>query len=153
VSVHADLTVTEIFEGLSPKTLQDFQALGRKVSYHCGATLFSAGKACTGIYWLASGQARVSFWDDHGPRVISRIAKAGEILGLKAALCDEPYGITARTENTSEVMFMSRHRLSEFLSSHADAAFRIVQQLSERLGVALDQIRSGPASDPRMLPN
>jgi CRP-like cAMP-binding protein len=153
VSIHADLTVDEIFEGLSPKTVQDFRALGRKVSYPSGTTLIAAGKACTGVFWLSSGQVRVSFWDNHGAGVVSRIAKAGEILGLKAALCDEPYGITARTEKGSEGIFVSRDRLSEFLSNHADVAFRIVQQLSDRVGVALDQLRSVPGLIPRRLPN
>jgi CRP/FNR family transcriptional regulator, polysaccharide utilization system transcription regulator len=142
VNTYAGLTMGEVFDGLMPDTLKDFQSLGHSVSHPPGTILFAAGEACTGVFCVSSGEVSVSAYDDYGRCLISHVARPGELLGLKAALCGEAYGITARTESPSEVIFVSRDHLSAFLSSHADAAFRIVQRLSERLGIALDQLRS-----------
>ena len=153
MNTSSGLTVGEMLEGLPPETLLDFEALGHKGLYTPGATLFVAGEACSGIFWVVSGQVSVSVSDGFSPCAISHIAQAGEILGLKAALCDEPYGTTARTEGPSEVTFVNRADLSHFLHRHPNAAFRVVQQLSDRLGVALDQLRTALTASPRQRPN
>lgn len=147
------LTISEVFEGLAPGTLEDFKALGKKGWYPAGTILFGAGEPCFGIFWVSSGQVSVSVFDDSGPCAIAHVAQPGEVLGLKAALCGEAYGSTARTEGPSEVIFMSRDHFSSFLFSHGDAAFRIVQQLSNRLGLALDQLRSASTANPPKPPN
>jgi CRP-like cAMP-binding protein len=141
VHTHSGLTVAEIFADLAPRTLEDFEALGQNGKYPPGATLFEIGETCSGVFWVSSGQVRVSVSDSFGQRVMSRVAQPGELLGLKAALCGELHEATARTEGPSEVSFLSRDSLSGFLSSHPDAAFRIVQRLSDRLSVAMDQFR------------
>jgi CRP-like cAMP-binding protein len=141
VHSHSGLTVAEVFAGLAPRTLQDFEALGQKGTYPPGATLFDIGETCNGVFWVSSGQVRLSVSDPLGQRVMSHVAQPGELLGLKAALCGELHEATARTEGPSEVNFLSRDSLSGFLSSHPDATFRIVQRLSDRLSVAMDQFR------------
>lgn len=147
------LTIDEVFEGLAPKTLRDFEALGQKSWYPPGEILFAAGEPCSGIFWVASGQMSVTISDGFGPCAISHVAQPGELLGLKAALCGEAYAMTARTEGPSEVIFVSRDQLSAFSCCHADAAFRIVQQLSHRLGYALDQLRSASTASSPKPPN
>lgn len=147
------LTIDEVFEGLAPETLGDFEALGQKSWYPPNTILFGAGEPCCGIFWVSSGQVSVTVSDGSGPCAISHLARAGELLGLKATLCGEAYAMTARTESLSEVIFMSRGHLSAFLSCHADAAFHIVQQLSYRLGHALNQLRLASTASPPKPPN
>lgn len=153
MNAYVALTIDEVFDSLALKTLMDFEALGQKSSYPSGTILFGAGEPCSGIFWVSSGQVSVSVCDGLGQYVMSHIAQPGELLGLKAALCCEAYGATARTESPSDVSFMSRDDFSAFISSHPDAAFRIVQQLSNRLGLALDQLRSASNAKPQKPPN
>ncbi len=138
---NTDLTICEIFEGLSPETLKDFQALGRKEKYADGKMLFGTGEPCSGVYWVSSGRVDVSVSDDFGRRLQGRVARRGELLGLKAMLCDEAYAATAQSDGPSEVTFVTRSKVSAFLSAHPDATFSIVEQLSHRLGIAFDQLR------------
>lgn len=147
------LTIGDIFEGLAPGTLRDFEGLGQRRWYPPGTILFDAGQRCSGIFWVASGQVSVFVSDGFNERAISHVAQPGELLGLKAALCGEEHAMTARTEGPSEVVFVSRDHLSVFLCGHADAAFRIVQQLSNRLGLALDELRALTAINPPKPPN
>lgn len=153
MNANVALTIDEVFEGLAPETLRDFEALGHKSWYPPDAILFGAGEPCSGIFWVSSGRVNVSVSDGSGPYAISHVAQPGELLGLRAALCGEAYAMAARTEGPSEVIFVSRDDLSAFLSSHADAAFRIVQQLSNRLGLALDQLRAAQTANPPKPPN
>lgn len=147
------LTIGDIFEGLAPRTLKDFEALGHRRWYPPGTILFDAGQRCSGVFWVASGQVSVSVSASLNEHSISHVARPGELLGLKAALCGEEHAMTARTEAPCEVIFVSRDHLSVFLCSHADAAFRIVQQLSHRLGLALDELRALAAINPPKPPN
>ncbi len=153
MTTDAGLIVGEIFERLAPETLRDFEALGHKSWYSPGMILFGADEPCSGVFWVSFGQVSVNVSDSFGRCVMSYVAQPGEILGLKAALCGEACGITAQTEGPCEMVFVSRADLSAFLSSHPDAAFRIVQQLSAQLGLALDQLRSASTSNPPKPPN
>lgn len=147
------LTIGKVFEGLTPETLRDFEVLGQKTWYPPDTILFSAGDACFGIFWVVSGRVSVSVSDGFNPCAISHVAEPGELLGLKAVLCREAYAMTARTVGRCEVIFVSQDHLSAFLSGHADAAFRIVQELSSRLGLALDQLRALAAVNPPKPPH
>lgn len=153
MNANTSLTVSEIFGGLAPETLKDFEALGDKSWYAPGTVLFDADEACSGVFWVCFGQVSVTVSDSFGRCVVSHVAQPGEILGLKAVLCGETCGIMARTEGPCEVRFVSRDNLSAFLSSHADAAFRIVQRLSDRLGLALDQLRLASTDNRQKPPN
>jgi CRP/FNR family transcriptional regulator, dissimilatory nitrate respiration regulator len=149
----AGLTVGELFEGLCRDTSKEFEALVQKCSHPGGTTLFSKGEPCRGIFWVLSGLVSVSVSSDSGSSMILYMARPGELLGLKEALCAEAYGTTARTEGPCEVNFVNRADFSTFFSSHPDAAFRIVQQLSERMGVALHQLRSASSINGAKRPN
>lgn len=141
VNTPGSLTMGEIFADLAPETLEDFRALGQKGSYSAGATLFKTGEVCSGVFWIYSGQVRVSVSDTLDQSAVSHIALPGELLGLQSALCGEPHEATARAEGPTEVNFLSRDSLSKFLFSHPDAAFRIVERLSDRLRIAMEQFR------------
>jgi CRP-like cAMP-binding protein len=153
VDASVGLTISDIFEGLAPETLRDFESLGRKQSYPRGASLFATGDVCTGIFWLSRGGVNIAAHDNRGRCRISRVAHVGELLGLKAAICNEPHGNTARSERPSEVNFVSRADFSSFLARHPDAAFRIVQELSHRIDVTLDRLRSIASSPQSKPPN
>lgn len=148
----AGLTVGEIFANLSRDTSRDFEALVQKCSHPGGTTLFGRGEPCRGVFWVLSGLVSVSETTELGPSILY-MARPGELLGLKEALCAEAYGTTTRTEGPCEVNFVNRADFSTFFSSHPDAAFRIVQQLSERMGIALNQLRSASCIDGAKRPN
>jgi CRP-like cAMP-binding protein len=147
------LTIGELFEGLPPETLREFRALGHRSFYPPDTTLFAFGEACVGVFWVISGDVRVSIFDLAGRCIMSRVAHAGEILGLRAALCGEAYGITARAEGHSEVGFVNRDDFSRFLSNQPEVTFRIVERLSDRLGFALDLLRSSSTASHPKRPN
>ena len=59
--------------------------------YPGGATLFLEKQEPRGVFVLCAGQVKLSISSSAGKKLILRIAKAGEILGLMAAMSGSPY--------------------------------------------------------------
>jgi CRP/FNR family cyclic AMP-dependent transcriptional regulator len=85
------------FSQLLPATLKDFDAVKFVSAYPQGAILFMEKQVPRGIYTLCEGQAKLSVSSTEGKKLILRIAKPGEVLGLMPALSGNPHELTAET--------------------------------------------------------
>ncbi len=126
----------QILSTLEPEAAQDFQALQHRVAYPKGEKLFAEGGRPSGIFVLSTGGARLSISDADGNVLISRKALPGEVLGLSATVSGKPYQMTAQTTASSELGFIRRADFLHFLREHSDAAFRVVELLSDNLAEA-----------------
>ena len=59
--------------------------------------LFVEGQAPRGIFVLCKGRVKLSICASDGKTLILKIAEAGEVLGLSAAVSGAPYELTAET--------------------------------------------------------
>src|SRR5215831_14955820 len=78
------------FCDLNPKVLAAFESLKITNTYPKGATLFTEGEDANGVYMLCKGRVKLSAYSNDGKALILRIANAGEILGLSAAIGETP---------------------------------------------------------------
>ena len=76
--------------------LKDFNAVKSPASYPAGALLFLEKQDSRGVFILCAGEVKLSISSSAGKTLILRIAKAGEILGLMAALSNSPYEVRPR---------------------------------------------------------
>src|SRR6476660_8284985 len=83
-----DLRRRGFFCDLKPRVLTAFEALKITNTYPKGATLFTEGEDANGVYMLCKGRVKLSAYSSDGKALILRIANAGEILGLSAAIGD-----------------------------------------------------------------
>ena len=58
--------------------------VARSRIYPRGAVVFREGNTAQGVYVLSSGRAKISISSADGKKIIIRIAKGGDILGLYA---------------------------------------------------------------------
>lgn len=63
--------------------------------YPRGAIVFHEGNIARGVYVLSSGRAKVSISSAEGKKLIIRVAKPGDVLGLYAGLTGRPLEATA----------------------------------------------------------
>src|SRR6266404_6115679 len=84
--------------------------------YPRSATLFSEGQVARGVYVLCTGSAKISICSADGKKLIMRIAKPGDVLGLYAGLTGRPYEATAELLGPARVSFVSRQRLVELIA-------------------------------------
>lgn len=134
--------ISNFFCSLSPASLQTFESLKITNFYPKGATLFMEGYPANGIYMLCQGRVKLSICSREGKIIILRIAEAGEILGLSAAVSGSDYEATAEVIEPCQVNFVRKDDFLRFLNQNTEACFSATKQLSYKYHAAYSQVRS-----------
>ena len=109
--------------------------------YPRGSVLFVEGQRPCGVFVLCEGRAKVSIASAEGKTLVLRIAQAGELLGMNAALTGQPFGATVETIERCRIGFVSREDLWTLLERDKRACLGVVRALSFKLSSAVDHTR------------
>jgi len=134
--------VGEFFNKMSPLALKDLSGMALALSYPAGRILFSEKDPTPGIYILLEGEVKLSMNSQDGRRLILRIAKKGEILGLASALSGKPCEMTAEALFPAKVAPIERSDFLKFLSRHTEVYQAVTEELSRDYSMACDQLRT-----------
>jgi CRP/FNR family transcriptional regulator len=74
----------------SQESLETFNQIKHAAVFPEGAVMFVRGQSPRGIFMLCQGQAKLSTTSRDGKTFILRIVRAGEVLGLEAAIIVQP---------------------------------------------------------------
>src|SRR5579872_3902947 len=99
--------------------------------------IFREGESPRGIYILYQGQTKLSMTDIDGKTLIVGVAEPGDVLGLHAAITEEPHELTAETLQPCQLNFVGRSDFLSFLNEHGDACLHAAQHLSNHLQSAV----------------
>jgi CRP/FNR family cyclic AMP-dependent transcriptional regulator len=127
---------------LSEFSLQTFESLKITNAYPKGATLFMEGQPSNGIYMLCQGRVKLSTCSRDGKVIILRIAEAGEVLGLSAAVSDLNYEATAEVLEPCQVNFVRKDDFLRLLKQNPEACFNAMKHLSYKYHTAYVQVSS-----------
>lgn len=130
------------FCDLPKGSLEELEKIKYANAYPQGAVLFVEGQAPRGVYIICSGRVKLTTTSRDGKTLMLRIAQAGEVLGLHAAVSGKPYELTAETLQPSQLDFVKRDDFLRFLQHHADACLHAAQHLSQNCQSAYELIRS-----------
>jgi CRP/FNR family transcriptional regulator len=83
------------FSNLSEEALSHFDQISMDLSYTRGARLFGEDEEPKSIFVLVSGRVKLSVTSREGKTAILRIASAGDVLGLSAALAGTNHEVSA----------------------------------------------------------
>jgi CRP/FNR family transcriptional regulator len=122
--------------------LTDLSAVASPAVYPAGAFLFLEKQSARGVYILCQGEVKLSISSKEGKRMILRIAKPGEILGLSAALSGNAYESTAETLHPCQATFILREHFLHYIAQHAEAYQNMVRQLTAEYHSAHEQLRT-----------
>ena len=86
-----------MFCSMQNSSLEKFDSIGTPVRFGSGAIIFREGDNCGSVHVLCSGRVKLSATSREGRTLILKIARAGEVLGLSAALAGQPFEVTAET--------------------------------------------------------
>ncbi|HTZ75887.1 MAG TPA: Crp/Fnr family transcriptional regulator [Candidatus Aquilonibacter sp.] len=123
-------------------TLRDLDAIKYTSSYPQGAVLFMEKQSARGIYVICEGEVKLSVSSADGKTLILRIAKAGDVLGLTAALSGASNEVTAEVLRPCQVAFVRREDFLRFLSEHAEVYRTALTQVAGQYQTACEQIRT-----------
>lgn len=105
-----------------------------------GCEFFLEGQSPEGIYIVYAGRVELSIADNQGRKMILGLARPGDILGLSAVLSGKHHEETAAAAVPSQTGFVKGKDFLRFLDNHPEAAYWVVQLLSERVTTTLEQL-------------
>ena len=122
--------------------MEAFQRIKFTMAYPAGATLFTEGQPCRGIYILCKGRVKLSSTSSEGQTLIFKIAQPGEVLGLNTAISGVPHPTTAETGQPCQLNFVKRDDFLKFLTEHTEASMQAAIHLSRECQQAYQHLRS-----------
>lgn len=140
--INCKLQGNSFFCQLANPTLRDLDSVKYTSTYPQGAVLFMEKQAARGIYVICDGQIKLTISSSGGKTIITRIAKAGEVLGLTSALSGSPYEVTAEVLRPCQVAFIRREDFLRFLAQHPDVYRAVLAQVGAQYETACEQIRT-----------
>ena len=123
------------------RAISGIEGLSYSKLYARNAVLFTEGGVARGVFVLCTGSAKISICSADGKKVIMRIAKPGDVLGLYAGLTGRSYEATAELLEPSRASFVSRQRLVEMIASQDAFGLGLVQLFSEQFSEFVDHAR------------
>lgn len=123
------------------RAIPGIDRVSRSRIYSRGTVVFHEGHLARGVYVLSSGRAKVSISSADGKKVIIRIARSGELLGLYAGLTGRPFEATAEMVEGGRVDFISRQNLLGLLGSQQSFGLDLVEMFSRQYSDFVDHTR------------
>jgi len=98
---------------------------------------------------LHGEKAKLSTSSREGKTIITKIAEAGDVLGLNATISNVPYEVTAEMMEAGQANFIPWEPLIQMMREFPEVALRIAQQLSRNYFAAHEEVRTlGLATSP-----
>ncbi len=110
------------FSNLRGEAMAQFNAIAMEMSYPHGGRLFLEGEAPQCILVLCSGRVKLSVASREGKIMILRVAGAGDILGLGAALAAKAHEVSAEVLEPCRAKVIRTKDFLAFLEKYPEAA-------------------------------
>src|SRR5438874_6504266 len=123
------------------RAIPGIDRISRSRIYPRGAVVFHEGNIARGVYILSSGRVKVSISSADGKKLIIRIAKAGDVLGLYAGLTGRPFEATAEMVEGGRVDFISRTDLLNLMGRQQAFNSDLVEMFSKQFSEFVDNTR------------
>ena len=120
-----------LFCNLSPRAVESLAEISSSATYPKGAILFVEGQEPRGVFVICNGRVKLTASSAEGKSLITRIAEAGEVVGLPGTISGKPYELTAEALEPIQANFIPREVFLQFLKEHGEAALRVAEMLSE----------------------
>lgn len=123
------------------RALAGLDRVSRSRIYPRGAVVFREGSMAQGVYVLSSGRAKVSISSADGKKLILRIARGGDILGLYAGLTGRAFEATAEMLEGGRVDFIPRQDLLNVLCRQNGSSLDLLEVFSRQFSDLVEHTR------------
>lgn len=111
------------------------------MEYPRGNILFREGDRCSAVFVICSGRVKISAASHEGRTLILRIASAGDVLGMGAAISDKEYEVSAEALEPCKVRILHVKYLGEMLRQFGDVGMGVAKTLAVDYRAAFDEAR------------
>lgn len=125
---------------VSGEDLDMFQRIKRTLSYEPHQTVFYEGHACLGFYLLCRGKVKLTRSSARGQRQILGILEGSELIEKHAFRDRAVHEATCETMERSQICLIEKEPYLALVRQNGDLAIKLIQLLSNELGVNMDQL-------------
>jgi CRP/FNR family transcriptional regulator len=110
--------------------------------YSRGQVIFYEGNPPLAVYCISSGAVKLFKSGKGEAKVAIRLLGAGETLGFRAVIANEPYAATAEAVEKTTVCAIPSGIFGEVIRNDADTAFHLIAKLASELRISEDEFVS-----------
>jgi CRP-like cAMP-binding protein len=107
-----------------------------------GSPIFEEGEIVNGIYCFTSGACKLSKLSPNGKDQIVKLVKAGELLGQRSMISDEPANLTAVALEDMEVCFIPKSEVLQMFDNNNKFSMNMMKTICGDLKDADDHMIS-----------
>jgi CRP/FNR family transcriptional regulator, cyclic AMP receptor protein len=127
------------FCNLGPSSRSFLEDNSIPMEYRRGNILFREGNESSAVFVICSGRVKVSATSREARTLILRIATAGDVLGMGAALRGEEYEVTAEAIEPCHVRALRTKFFKQMIQENGDASLGAAQTLAKDYRAAFDE--------------
>ena len=101
-----------------------------------GEPIFSAGENPKGLYIINRGKVKIYKTGEFGKEHIVRLADAGDVIGYRSLISNEPYSATAAPIEDTCLCFVPKNVFFQILTNHPEISMNVLKLLTSDLGAA-----------------
>jgi CRP/FNR family transcriptional regulator len=110
------------------------------VQFPAGQVIFNQGQPPFAVYCLASGSVKIYKTSARGGQIIIRLLGAGELLGYRAVLANEPYAASAEAITPTKACVVARDQFLEGLHASPGLCVRLLVKMAGELRISEEQL-------------
>lgn len=129
------------FCNLNPDARSFLEANSIVVEYPRGNVLFREGDNCSAVFIMCSGKIKISATSREGRTLILRIARAGDVVGMNAALTGDLHEVTAEALESCRVRVLPLRQFTYMLQQFGEVGIGAARALAGDYRAAFDEAR------------
>jgi CRP-like cAMP-binding protein len=133
---HCAIRGESCIQDLPADHLDDFHACGTSALYKPRQVVFHQGTPAGGLYVLCYGAVKLYQSDRFGREHILGVAAPGDVLGEMPMDESETYSTSAEALTESQLCYLPRAPLVQFIQAHPMTGVRLIAALSRALSAA-----------------
>lgn len=138
----ATLQKIPLFFGLSEASLSRLEALVRERALERDQLVIRQSEPGNSMFVILEGRVKVSLHGDDGKEVILSVLKAGDFFGEMSLLDGQPRSANVSTLEPTRLLVLERSALLQILKHEPEVGLTILAEMSRRLRVADQNIKS-----------
>jgi CRP/FNR family transcriptional regulator, cyclic AMP receptor protein len=131
----------DFFAGLSATAVKDLESLLIASPWPAHTLIFAENQPSTGIVFVLEGAVKLSI-NSGDRRLIIRIAKTGEVLGLHSTISGGPHVMTAEALYPIKVARLTPQTFLRFLARHPEAYGTVARETNRSFNATCEKLRA-----------
>ena len=131
-----------LFKALDKKSLDLISEHKTRFRFKKGQIIFNESNVPNGVFAINTGSVKLYKEGKGSKEHIMRFAGPGAILGYRAIMCNESFGISAKALENVDLCFVPRNEFLDLVDNNIGFAKELLRELALELGETRDQIMS-----------